>query len=214
LSASFGCFIIREFAFFYALLLSTLNNFRKYSLYDATIEEWTSILKLAHQWDFIGVKALALRELEQLKIPALQKIVIYHSYAIDRRLLQAAYTAFAIRDEPITLEEGQELGLETALQLARAREVVRAPATTGMKIKDARSPVNLAGAELDELIRDIFRLPPLDRDPKSQVPLGKPAGRGTPTTGGHTESGTQPNGKGSYDANSAQGRRREQLTPV
>ncbi|KAI0300453.1 hypothetical protein B0F90DRAFT_1846470 [Multifurca ochricompacta] len=72
----------------------------KYSLYEATVEEWTSILRLAHQWDFIEVKALALRELEQLAIPALQKIVIYHSHAIDRNLLQAAYTALTIRDEP------------------------------------------------------------------------------------------------------------------
>jgi hypothetical protein len=210
-SASFGCFIIREFAFFYASLLLTIS--RKYSLYDATVDEWTSILKLAHQWDFLGVKDLALRELEQLKIPPLQKIVIYHSYAVDRRLLQAAYTAFAVRDDPITLEEGQELGLETALHLARAREVVRAPATASMKIKDARSPVNLAGAELDELIRDIFRLPVPDRNLKCQVPQGKPTGRGTAATGGRTESGTQPNGTGSSDANSVQGGRREHLTP-
>jgi len=154
-----------------------LNNFRKYSLYHATIEEWTSILKLAHIWDFLGVKELALRELEQLVIPPLRKIVIYHSYAIDRRLLQASYMAFAIRDEPITIEEGQELGLETAIQLARAREFVRAPASGGKRIKDARSPVNVAGAELDTLIRDIFRLSLPDQEsrtsqqnPRDEVP--------------------------------------------
>jgi hypothetical protein len=191
------------------------NNFRKYSLYDATVEEWTSILKLAHQWDFIGVKALALRELEQLKIPSLQKIVIYHSYAIDRSLLQVAYTAFAIRDESITLEEGQELGLETALQLARAREFVRAPATGGKRIKDARSPVNVAGADLDDLIRDIFRLSPPDRDPKSQVPVRKPTGQGS-ITGGRAEPllVTQPNKTSPCDPNSVQGRHREHLTPA
>ena len=187
-------------------LLLVLNKFRKYSLYDATVEEWTSILKLAHNWDFIGVKELALRELEQLVIPPLRKIVIYHSYAIDRRLLQAAYTAFAVRDEPITIEEGQELGLETAIQLARAREFVRAPATGGKKIKDARSPVNVAGTELDELIRGIFRLSLLDQE--SQSPQKKATGRGT-KTGGH---GEQPNGTNSSDPSSVQGRHRGHLT--
>lgn len=189
-------------SYFYAsFLLLMQNNFRKYSLYDATIEEWTSILKLAHQWDFFGVKDLALRELEQLVIPPLQKIVIYHSYAIDRSLLHAAYTAFAVRDEPITMEEGQELGLDTVIQLVRAREFVRAPATGGKRVKDARSPVNVAGAELDALIRDIFRLSLPDQECQSaQQKHTKTSGRGE-----------QPNGTSFSDPSSVQGRHRGHL---
>lgn len=128
-----------------------LNNVRSYSRYDATVEEWTSILKLSHEWGFIEVKNLALRGLEQLSIPPHQKIGLYNRFAIDCRLLQEAYTALAVRDEPITIEEGLELGLETCLKVARARELVRAPATGGKRIKDA------AGAELKALIWDIFQ---------------------------------------------------------
>ena len=190
-----------------------LNNFRKYSLYHATVEEWTSIVKLAHQWEFLGVKELAVRELEQLTIPPLQKIVIYHSYALDRHLLQAAYMAFATRDESITIEEGQELGLETSLQLARARELVRSPASGGKRIKDAHSPVNVVGSDLDELIRDIFRLSPPDLD--SQDQQRKPTGRGANTNGrAEQQSGTQPNGTTSSDPKSVQGGHRERLTPA
>jgi hypothetical protein len=127
---------------------------RKYSLYDADVEEWTSILKLAHLWEFTGVKTLALRELERLEIPPLKKIIMYHSYAVDRDLLQAAYIALTVRPEPITIEEGRELGLETALQLARARELARASGG-----KKSPSPINLPPAELDVLIRDLFQLP-------------------------------------------------------
>jgi hypothetical protein len=145
-----------------------VNNFRKYSLYQANVEEWTSILKLAHQWNFVAVKELALRELEQLEIPPLHKIAIYQAYEIDRRLLQAAYTALTVRDKPITIEEGKELGLETVIQLARARELVRAPVMGGKKIKDAHSPVNVAGAELDGLIQELFQLPPPDRESTTQ----------------------------------------------
>ncbi|KAI0300450.1 hypothetical protein B0F90DRAFT_1629697 [Multifurca ochricompacta] len=127
----------------------------KYSLYDGNVEEWTSILKLSHQWDFIEVKTLALRELEQLEIPPLRKIVIYHSYAVDRSLLQAAYAALTIREEPITIEEGRELGLETALQLARAREIVRASVPGGKGAGgNQNSLANAAGIELEALIRD------------------------------------------------------------
>ena len=132
-----------------------MNYPRKYSLYDANVDEWTSILKLAYLWDFNEVKTLALRELERLEIPPLQKIIMYHSYAVDRSLLQEAYTALTVRAEPITIEEGRELGLETALQIARARELARASASGGKK---SQFFVNPADPELEMLIRDLFQL--------------------------------------------------------
>lgn len=132
---------------------------RKYSLYDASVEEWTSVLKLAHQWDFIEVKALAIRELENLPIPPVQKIVLYQKYVIDRNLLKHALTTLTIRDEPVTIEEGREISLETALDLAKAREIARSPVFSGKKSGNPRSPINLAGAELDVVIKDIFHLP-------------------------------------------------------
>ena len=126
------------------------------------------------------VKALAIRELENLQIPALQKIVIYQKYAVDRKHLQAAFTALAVRDEPITLEEGREVGLETALQLAHAREAARSPVFGGKRSGNPRSPVNIAGVELDALVREIFQLPPPDGAPSTSQ---TPAGRGTPIGG-------------------------------
>lgn len=109
-------------------------------------------------WEFIEVKELAIRGLESLQIPALQKITLYQSYEVDRNRLQAAYTALTVRDEPITIEEGRELTLETALQLARAREFARAPVSSGRRAANPRSPVNLAGDELHTLINDLFQL--------------------------------------------------------
>jgi hypothetical protein len=177
-----------------------MSCLRKYSLYDATIEEWTSILKLAHQWDFIEVKALAIRELENLRIPALQKIVIYQTYGVDRKYLQAAFTALAVRDEPISVEEGRELGLETALQLARAREAARAP---NKRSGNPRSPVNIAGSDLDALMRDIFQLsPPEVASSTSQVVNG----RRTPSGGRDSpQLGTQTNWRSSSPSASSQG---------
>jgi len=167
----------------------------KYSLYHASIEEWTSILKLAHQWNFVGVKELALRELERLEIPPLRKIVVYQSYGVDRRLLLEAYTALTTRDKPMTIEEGHELGLETVIQLARAREIVRAPAAGGKRLKDAHSSVNVAGAELDGLIRDLFQLPLPDQEPARDVA----------TSGAEHQSGNQSNGTSSCDPNPVNG---------
>jgi len=132
----------------------------KYSIYTASIEKWSSILKLANKWDFTEVKELAVRELQNIQIPPIQKIAIYQTYSIDRNLLQPAFTALTTRDEPITIEEGRELTLETALQLAKTRELARAPVLNGKKSGNPRSPVNLAGLDLDTLIKDVFELPP------------------------------------------------------
>jgi hypothetical protein len=172
-----------------------MHHLRKYSLYNASTEEWTSILRLAHRWEFVEVKSLALRELERLEIPPLQKIVIYHSYAIDRSLLRTAYTALTIRDEPITLEEGRELGLETVLQLARARELARAPPSGGERSGHSQSLANVTGAGLDALIRDLFHLPPPDRTPDCHASAPHD----------ETQLSTQTNGVSSTDANSGQG---------
>ena len=152
--------------------LVLMHYSRKYSLYDADVDEWTSILKLSHLWEFTGVKTLALRELERLEIPPLKKIIMYHSYAVDRDLLQEAYIALTVRPEPITIEEGRVLGLETALQLARARELARASSASGGK--KPQSPIHLAPAELDVLIRDLFQLPTPDEGPSCRAAPLKP----------------------------------------
>ena len=123
------------------------------------------------------MKALAIRELETLQIPPLSKIVLYQKYAIDRKLLQPALTALTMRDEPLTIEEGRDLSLETALELARAREIARAPVFNPKK-SGPRSPVNLAGVELDALIKDIFHLPS-SIEPESSASQTS-TGRGTP----------------------------------
>ncbi|KAI0067633.1 hypothetical protein BV25DRAFT_842370 [Artomyces pyxidatus] len=159
----------------------------KYSLYNADVEEWTSILKLSHQWQFAEVKALALRELEQLEVGPIEKIITYHAYEIDRNLLIAAYTALTTRDEPITLEEGRKLGLETSLQLMHAREVARGSRTKGGR---SMSPVNVTGSDLDALIKDLFQLQdapgaadarvPTPETPSTPVDPNAPNGRSTP----------------------------------
>jgi hypothetical protein len=160
---------------------------RKYSLYKASIGEWTSVLKLAHRWQFVEVKSLAVRELERLDIPPLQKIVIYHNYAIDRNLLQAAYTALTIRDAPITIEEGRELGLEIALQLASARELTRAP-PGGEKSGHPQSLISVGGAGLDGLIRDLFQLSSSENVPGCHASSTPAHDKGTRTNGVNSNS--------------------------
>ena len=50
-----------------------------------------------------------------------KRIKLYHETDVDRNLLVPRYAALIERDEPLTLEEGMDLGMETTLQIAKGR---------------------------------------------------------------------------------------------
>ncbi|KIM82528.1 hypothetical protein PILCRDRAFT_70836, partial [Piloderma croceum F 1598] len=129
----------------------------KYSLYDTTVEEWTSILQLSNEWSFVEVKNLAIRELEKSDIEPIEKVYIYHLYHIDRAFLITSYAAICTRPMPLNLHEGRKLGLETALKVAEARERIRA--VTSEK-SGARSPTfaDFAPDDVDGIVRDVFEI--------------------------------------------------------
>jgi len=144
----------------------------KYSLYKASVEDWTNILSLAHRWSFPEVKNLAVREMEKIEFPVIDRIVTYHANEVDRNLLIPRYAALCEREDPLTLPEGMSLGMETTLMIARAREYARAnPTSSGL-----RSPTvsNVRGNELHHIVRDLFGITPLepgeDEESESALP--------------------------------------------
>jgi hypothetical protein len=141
-------------------------------------------------------------------MPALDKIILYHTHEIDRNLLQAAYTALTVRDEPISIDEGYQLGLEFALRLAQAREIARSPVFSGRKAGTARSPINIQGPELDSLINRLFNLslPDASNGTTERPETPTTTGRGTPTGGRNTPLlVVHTNGTGSPGPNPARG---------
>jgi len=169
----------------YVFLLHLIHHHRKYSLYDADAEVWTSILKLAHQWTFREMKELAVRELQAHSIAPLQRVVLYQKYEVNRDLLRPAFIALTTRDEPIEIDEGRELGLETALRLAKAREKARVPVFAGKKSGNPRLPVALMGGELDALIKDVF-----DLTTSAEPSTTAQTSTGQNTSGGSTQTHT------------------------
>ncbi|KIJ05533.1 hypothetical protein PAXINDRAFT_93350 [Paxillus involutus ATCC 200175] len=128
----------------------------KFSLYEAPLETWLSILKLANRWNFDDVKELCVRELEKLPIEPVEKIAIYHDHSISRLYLLPSYIALCKRNGPLSFVEGMKLGMETVLRVADARERVRQRASEG----GIRSPTfeDLEDEDVSDLIRGIFGL--------------------------------------------------------
>ncbi|KAF7428824.1 hypothetical protein PC9H_008056 [Pleurotus ostreatus] len=134
----------------------------KYSLYKTDVDSWTSILDLAFRWQFPEVRKLCVRELERLEMSDVERIHVYQKYEVDRNLLISRYAALCEREEPLSVAEGMRLGMETALTIARAREIARSKPLDG----GLRSPTkaNVPVATLQDIIRDIFTITPIPDD--------------------------------------------------
>ena len=98
---------------------------RIYGVYNATLAEWTAILKLAYEYKFPEIKRLAIRELEAFDIPLAERIVIYQNHAVEPLYLVPLYVKFCMRDEGPTDEETVIMGVKTSLIIYRARERLR-----------------------------------------------------------------------------------------
>lgn len=109
-----------------------------------TIEEWSSVLHLASQWDFSSLRQLAIDNLAILIMSPIDRIVIGQAYHIPEWLVPA-YTELCMRDDPLTLDEGKKLGMEDVITIGQLRQEVR-----------YRSNLNRYHETIKELVRDTF----------------------------------------------------------
>ncbi|KAF9478099.1 hypothetical protein BDN70DRAFT_895954 [Pholiota conissans] len=87
-------------------------------------EAWISVLKIATQFEFASLRALAITRIRNFLVNAPERIAVAKQYGIDNWLVQA-YTDLCTRDEPLTLEEGRKVGLEDVIDLYRVRALIR-----------------------------------------------------------------------------------------
>ena len=64
-----------------------------------------------------------------MDVPDIQRIILYTRYDVERSLVEPALLALVKREEPLSIDEGVELGLNLPLRMAfgivRAREMAR-----------------------------------------------------------------------------------------
>ena len=128
--------------------------FRRYSLYQKSVEEWRIILNLADKFVFPEVKDLGVRELQKkskAELPLIDKMALYEKYKVDPRHLVPLYAELCERDEPLTLSEAKILGLEATLLVSNAREKLRA-----IPSGEGRSPLP-EGMETGDVFRAVER---------------------------------------------------------
>jgi len=124
----------------------------KFSVFDHTATDWTSILEIAHHWDFPEVKSLAVRELEKMDFRISDRIALYQKFNLSSDLLLRYYTELCASPLPLTLEESKTVGFETSILIFHARERLRAQPS-----EDGKSPLP-AGRQTEDVHRTINEL--------------------------------------------------------
>ncbi|KAL0955735.1 hypothetical protein HGRIS_001951 [Hohenbuehelia grisea] len=125
----------------------------RYSLWDASFSDWTTILKLAHDWGFAEVKSLAIRQLEVMPIPVVERIVTYQTYKVDDDVLVPHYVNLCGREDLLTFDEAQQLGMPTTLMVCNTRERLRSSSGDGLK---SPLPPDLEQSDVERTIRQIL----------------------------------------------------------
>ncbi|KAJ7270856.1 hypothetical protein C8J57DRAFT_293239 [Mycena rebaudengoi] len=96
-----------------------------YSLYDATLADWSCILHLAHDWEFGEIVKLAVRELEKNAMSVVERIVLYQAHHVPEDILVPHYAALCARDVPLDLDEAERLGMTTVVLLNQTTHWIR-----------------------------------------------------------------------------------------
>jgi len=123
------------------------GNFRKYTLYMKSVEEWKIILALADRFCFAEVKNLCVRELQKkssTELSLVDRVALYTEFDVDSSHLIPLYAGLCERDTPLTLVEAKILGIEATVFIANTREELRAkpsdegrsPLPDGMRTED------------------------------------------------------------------------------
>ncbi|KAK7029792.1 hypothetical protein R3P38DRAFT_2931273 [Favolaschia claudopus] len=87
-----------------------------------TPRDWTAILDLATRWKFLDIRELAIRELGAFEMDPVEKIELQHRYQIKRQWAYSSYIALCSRNHALDVIEGRQLGIETTVNVAFARE--------------------------------------------------------------------------------------------
>jgi hypothetical protein len=126
------------------------------------------VLELAHMWGFDDVRKLAIKSISEQKIDCIERVRLANKYEVTE-WYEDACVELAKREEPVSLEEAEILGLEFWVKLARVREERFSKGTTARGQDDGSACCKRVGNpltnrpvgddELRKIICNVFCLP-------------------------------------------------------
>jgi len=96
------------------------SNAPQYTRIKMTSDEWISVLKLSTMWEFSEYRKLAIDKLSK-SLRLVDKICLAKEYKVADWLMEG-YIGLASRQETISSDDEEKLGLSTVVRLFRLRE--------------------------------------------------------------------------------------------
>ena len=99
---------------------------RSYTDHTASEEQWSSIISLAHMWQFETMGHAAFKA--YLAIPDIDpvdKIAMRQKYDFPREDLLNVFVKICTRRQPLSVEEGHKIGSATLALIAQTREELK-----------------------------------------------------------------------------------------
>ena len=88
-----------------------------------TLQDWKHVLKLSTMYGMVDMRQLAIEHLGKLiSSDVIESVVLAKAYEVSA-WLKEGYVELVKRIPPLTVEEAQRIGWETAIQIFRVREV-------------------------------------------------------------------------------------------
>ena len=84
-----------------------------------SIEKWSSVLKLANMWDFPRIRQMAIEQIGVRTEDPIERIILAERYEIPGWEI-SGMNELCRREQALTLEEGERLGLRRAMTIMRA----------------------------------------------------------------------------------------------
>ncbi|KAI0315205.1 aspartic peptidase domain-containing protein [Amylostereum chailletii] len=109
-----------------------------------TQAQWHSVLKLAHMWSFSSIRALAILHLDRCISP-FDRLVYARMYGIEGWVVPAL-TALCSREDPLEVEEVEQMQARDIALVADVREQLRIPSEQSLSNAEEKVKSWLSGA--------------------------------------------------------------------
>ncbi|KAI5835357.1 hypothetical protein K523DRAFT_347156 [Schizophyllum commune Tattone D] len=133
-----------------------------------TVDEWTSVLRLASQWSVPRLRDVAIREIGALSPTPIERVVIAREFGLGPTWLVPAFIALCRTSEPLGYEDAERLSLRTVVEIARInREELHArgpyDVEAAVRASDVLLPPRANGVRTPAVSHDSGRASKLDR---------------------------------------------------
>lgn len=91
------------------------------------------VLEQSQLWGCGRTREIAIRELQHAPLDNVVKIAAWNKFGLDETELTSCYHALAVQTQPISLEEGQLMGMPLLIKLMALRDAVNHGVMTYLK---------------------------------------------------------------------------------